>query len=160
MSNLVNGSRLGESPFQRGNRQGGPLSPFLFLIDFQGFNCLMNKAISLNLFERVAIGHDKVLVNHLQFADDTVIISEASITNVMLIKGILRLFEISYSLRVNFSKSYIHGNIGNPKLAGLAEIIGCKIGSYYNKNADRNRLKTVNITEIVDVHLIDYLFCA
>jgi hypothetical protein len=71
---LVNGSPTNEFPLGRGLRQGDPLSPFLFA---EGFNVLMDALSVNNLFTGYKMGnHDPVVVSHLQFADDTLILSE------------------------------------------------------------------------------------
>ncbi|MCI82897.1 RNA-directed DNA polymerase (Reverse transcriptase), partial [Trifolium medium] len=60
---------------ERGPRQGDPLSPFLFLILAEGFNVLMNKAVEDMEFTGYGVGMDEdLIISHLQFADDTIII--------------------------------------------------------------------------------------
>lgn len=51
------------------------------------------------------VGREKVLVSHLQFDDDTILMGKASENNLKTVKGILRLFELASGLKVNFSKS-------------------------------------------------------
>lgn len=46
---LINGSPSNEFKFERGIRQGDPLSPFLFLIAAEGLSLLIKKAISEGL---------------------------------------------------------------------------------------------------------------
>ncbi|GKV48490.1 hypothetical protein SLEP1_g55300 [Rubroshorea leprosula] len=85
---LVNGSPTEEFDLEKGLRQGDPLSPFLFLMIMEGLNGL---------------------VSLLQFADDTVILGRATSENVLMVKAILRWFEIMSGLRINYSKSSIYG---------------------------------------------------
>ncbi|GAU40608.1 hypothetical protein TSUD_28140 [Trifolium subterraneum] len=55
---LVNGSPTDEFTFERGLRQGDPLSPFLFLLAAEGLNVLMEAVAAQNLFKGYNIGGD------------------------------------------------------------------------------------------------------
>ncbi|XP_071728773.1 uncharacterized protein [Rutidosis leptorrhynchoides] len=72
ISILVNGSPTREFKIGRGVRQGDPLSPFLFIIAAEGLSWLIKSAVSNNLYCGVEIGKDKILISHLQYADDTI----------------------------------------------------------------------------------------
>jgi len=56
------------------------------------------------LFSRIKVGNKNVDVNLLQFVDDTLFICKSSVKNIMTIKAMLRCFELSSGLRVNFHK--------------------------------------------------------
>ncbi|XP_071689258.1 secreted RxLR effector protein 78-like [Rutidosis leptorrhynchoides] len=71
VSVLVNGSPTSEFSLRRGIRQGDPLYPFLFLIAGEGLNYLANNARSHRHIKGVEIGSNKVVLSHLQYADDT-----------------------------------------------------------------------------------------
>jgi len=72
---LVNGSPIAEFPLKRGLRQGDPLSPFLFLLAVEGFHVLMESLSVNNLFTGYHMGRgEPVIVSHLQFLDDTLIL--------------------------------------------------------------------------------------
>jgi len=72
ISILVNGSPTEEFKPKRGLRQGDPLTPFLFLIVSEGLTRLVREAKRAGLFKGVEMGTQKVQVNLLQFADDTI----------------------------------------------------------------------------------------
>lgn len=55
VSILVNGSPTLPFSMQRGVTQGDVLSPFLFLVIVEGFNCLLDKAKSVRLIEGIFI---------------------------------------------------------------------------------------------------------
>jgi len=67
-------------------------------------------------------------VNLLQFATDTLFVCESSLRNIMTIKAMLRCFELSFGLRVNFHKSKI-GVIGvDRNLVNMySEILHCSL---------------------------------
>lgn len=71
ISILVNGSLMAPFKMERGLRQRDTLSPFLFVLAAEMFNVLMNRVVSLGLFEVIKVGSEEVCVLHLQFADDT-----------------------------------------------------------------------------------------
>src|ERR1044072_1751202 len=67
---------------------------------------MMRQAVHLGKFTRIKIGNKEVVdVPILQFADDTIFLCEASMQNVLVIKSILRCFELVVGLNVNFNKS-------------------------------------------------------
>jgi hypothetical protein len=109
LSVLVNGSPTGEINIQRGLKQGDPLAPFLFLLVVEGFSGVMRRAVDLELFRGFSVGSNPMVISHLQYADDTLCIGEASVENLWALKAILRGFELASGLKVNFWKSGLMG---------------------------------------------------
>ncbi|XP_071736948.1 uncharacterized protein [Rutidosis leptorrhynchoides] len=72
ISVLINGSPIYQFFPKRGVRQGDPLSPFLFILAVEGLNQLLKNATKKKLINGVEVGNDKVVVSHLQYADDTI----------------------------------------------------------------------------------------
>ncbi|XP_071700217.1 uncharacterized mitochondrial protein AtMg01250-like [Rutidosis leptorrhynchoides] len=58
--------------------QGDPISPFLFIIAVEDLNILAKRAITNDQFRGICVGHDKIIVSHLQYADDTIFFGEWS----------------------------------------------------------------------------------
>ncbi|GKV23593.1 hypothetical protein SLEP1_g33302 [Rubroshorea leprosula] len=109
VSILINGSPTNQFPVSKGLRQGDPLSPFLFLIVAEGLNGLMSSAVEKQLYKGVVIGNEGIAVSDLQFADDTIFFGEASKDDIGVIKSIMRTFELSSGLKINFGKSQLMG---------------------------------------------------
>ena len=127
---LVNGFPTDEFKFERGLRQGDPLSPFLFLLAAEGLNVMMSAVVTTGLFTPYSIGaHELVLVSHLQFADDTLLIGVKSWTNVRAMKAVMLLFEVVSGLKVNFHKSMLFSvNVNESWLHEAAMVMHCKHG--------------------------------
>jgi len=131
MSVLVNGNPTDEFKFERGLRQGDPLSPFLFLIVAEGLNVMMNALVEAGLFSgyKVDANNNHVSITHLQFADNTLLIGDRSWTNVRALKALPLLFEATSSLKVNFHKSMlVDVNIHDSWLAEATSVLHCKLG--------------------------------
>ncbi|CAJ2635167.1 unnamed protein product [Trifolium pratense] len=111
---LVNGSPTMEINIKRGLKQGDPLAPFLFL-----------------LVKDFSFGRTPVVISHLQYADDTLCIGEASVGNLWTLKAILRGFEMASGLKVNFWKSGLMGvNVPQTFMAMACSFLNCKLGSF------------------------------
>ena len=66
----------------------------------------------------------------VQYADDTILIVEADVNQLIHLKGLLQSFATSTSLLVNYSKSsMIPINVHSEKLVVLASAFSCAIGS-------------------------------
>lgn len=130
LSILINGSSTENFQPQRGLRQGDPLSPFLFNIVVEAMNLMLERAKAKGLLSGVQVGPNGINLTHLQFADDTLILCNNNLEELMEIKRILRFFQVMSGLKINFDKSMIYG-IKIPKADILisAQAFGCKQGS-------------------------------
>jgi hypothetical protein len=129
LSILVNGSPTNEFNIQRGLKQGDPLAPFLFLMVAEGFGGLMKKAVEDNVFKGFSCGGDGMVISHLQYADDTLCIGEASVQNLWVLKSILCGFHLASGLRINFGKSCLMGvNVRGEFLELACSFLNCRLG--------------------------------
>jgi hypothetical protein len=89
---------------ERGLRQGDPLSPFLFLLGAEGLNVMMRAMVEGNRFLGYRVGgQGAVIVSHLQFTDDTLLLGLKS----WALRVVFVLFELMSGLKVNFNKSLL-----------------------------------------------------
>jgi len=126
VSVLVNGSPTREFFPRKGLRQGDPLALFLFLIVVERLVGVIRVAEEKKWIDSLEVGKDKVKVNMLQYADDTLFFCEANAKSVFNIKAILQCFELPSGLRVNFGKSRIGGmGMDQVVLQWFASILNC-----------------------------------
>ncbi|GAU21917.1 hypothetical protein TSUD_34140 [Trifolium subterraneum] len=93
------------------------------------------------MFKGCAISRDPVVISHLQYADDTMCIGEASAENLWTLKAILRSFEMASGLKVNFLKSGLMGiNVGGVQReksrAPWKEVLVAKYGNHILNQLD------------------------
>lgn len=84
---ILNGETKGIINPSRGLRQGGPLSPYLFLLCSQGLSSLILAASRNNLVSGVSIARTVPKVTHLFFADDRLVFLKATLMNLEYLKG-------------------------------------------------------------------------
>ncbi|XP_071727561.1 uncharacterized protein [Rutidosis leptorrhynchoides] len=160
ISIIVNRSPTNEFSLGRGIRQGDPLTPFLFIIAAEGLNILKKAAINCGLFKGVEIGSDKIIVSHLQYADDTIFIGECSRSNIDSLQILLKCFELAFRLKLGipFTSSFVRSIgeessasfwssrwIGNDKLSNLfPRLFRLEINND-EQIMDRIRLEGLNI---------------
>ncbi|GJR72598.1 putative RNA-directed DNA polymerase [Tanacetum coccineum] len=131
MSILVNGSPTEEFTLERGVRQGDPLSPFLFILTAEGLNALVSEAVAKGIFKGLVIGSDRVVVLHLQYADDMIFFGEWRRENAKALICILKCFEEVSGLKVNFNKSKLYGiGVCSCDREEMARWMRCSMGEF------------------------------
>ncbi|KAF1894988.1 hypothetical protein Lal_00022484, partial [Lupinus albus] len=75
-------------------------------------------------------GLDHIPISPLQFAGDAIIIGDCSARSIWALKGVLKLFELSYGLKINYSKSSLFGvNIKDAQLNSIVVSLYCKLSA-------------------------------
>lgn len=146
---LLNGSSTKEFCFERGLRQGDPLSPFLFILVTEVLHLMMVKAGELDVIKGIHGIIPEQETSHLQFADDTILFLKAKEEVILNVKAMLCCFELFSGLSINFNKSSIVGfGVKEEFLYRMAASCKCKIEELHFKylgiplGADPRRIAT------------------
>ena len=89
---LVNGSPEGFFGCSHGLRQGGPLSPLLFLLIMEVLSKILKKTEECNLIRGFHVGDVNVVgvrISHILFVDDTILICDTSREQLLSIRLVL-----------------------------------------------------------------------
>ncbi|KAL4368506.1 hypothetical protein GQ457_05G022370 [Hibiscus cannabinus] len=105
---------------QRGLRQGDPLSPFLFLFCTEGFSAALTTAQREGRLPGVRARKHGPPVNHLLFADDSLVFLRNDMSEVHCLKDILTTYSTVSGQKVNFSKSTAYFSPRTPPKHRLA----------------------------------------
>ncbi|MCI46389.1 putative non-LTR retroelement reverse transcriptase, partial [Trifolium medium] len=88
---------------------------------------MLKALVESSLYKGYQVGSDAssaTRIYHLQFVDDTLIVSEKSWANVRVLKANLILFELISRMKVNFHKSLLAGvNIFESWLLDAARVL-------------------------------------
>ena len=91
----------------RGLRQGDPLSPFLFLFVADALSALISKSVADGDLRGVSICRGAPVISHLLFADDTMLLFEASGQQASIVKGLLNTYTSATGQLINPEKCSI-----------------------------------------------------
>ena len=103
----VNGGLTEEIIPERGLRQGDPLSPYLFLLCAEAFSCLLQAAEEDGDLVGVKVCQDAPSINHLLFADDSLLLLKTDDRSANRVQHILSLYEDCSGQIINKEKSSI-----------------------------------------------------
>ena len=112
-----------------GVRQGDPLSPLIFVLAADLLQSAINDATRNGLLQLPLPTSDS---NYpvIQYADDTIAVLPASVSQAQVLKSILVDYATSVGLKINFHKSTLVPINSDPVLAGeIAAIFGFSIGN-------------------------------
>jgi hypothetical protein len=104
----ANGELLPYFTPTRGLRQGDPMSPFLFLICAEGFTTLLNLFGGVSVDRGIRASPRSPWINHLLFADDSLIFMKANEQSAFRLNDILRIYGDCSGQCVNKEKSSIY----------------------------------------------------
>ncbi|XP_062028872.1 uncharacterized protein LOC133744858 [Rosa rugosa] len=104
---LVRGKPRGLVIPSRGLRQGDPLSPYLFLLGVEGFSALLRQKQEMGFLPGIEVFHDAPAVNHLLFADDSMLYAHASLEDCYQIQDVIETYGRASGQLVNFDKSSV-----------------------------------------------------
>jgi hypothetical protein len=90
---LINGAPVGNFKPSRGIRQGDPLSPYLFLLCAQVLSIHLHRAQESGLLRGVPTSPKGMRINHLFFADDSLLFCKATIHEWRVLNKVLELYE-------------------------------------------------------------------
>jgi hypothetical protein len=105
---LLNGDRLDSFQPSRGIRQGDPISPYLFLIAAEGLSCLLKSRHESSALKGTKVAESAPTVNHLLFADDSLLFFRADGEGARVVKEVFSLYCDASGQQVNLDKCSIH----------------------------------------------------
>lgn len=127
VSMLVIDNPIMEFQPKRGLREGDPLVPFLFTCA-EGLSGLMREVVKKNMFSGYGVRKEKVNISLLQYVEDTIFFGMPTLSNALIIKSIMKCYELVSRLKVNFIKSrYVSVGIPNSMVERFIGLLNCKI---------------------------------
>ena len=131
---LINGVPKGLIRPERGLRQGCRLSPYLFIICAEALSNLLNQAEKRQLIRGLKFNKE-ISINHLLFADDSLIFSKATVEECMSLKQIFECYATASGQIFNFEKSsmFFSGSISAEQMTKVRDIFQLKIVSKHEK---------------------------
>ena len=103
----VNGKLTDVIVPERGLRQGDPISPYMFLLCAEAFSCLLHAAEERCDLEGVKVCQEAPSINHLLFADDSLLLLKADERSASHLQNILSLYEECSGQTINKEKSSV-----------------------------------------------------
>ncbi|XP_062014154.1 uncharacterized protein LOC133730612 [Rosa rugosa] len=132
---LVRGKPRGYVVPSRGLRQGDPLSPYLFLLGAEGLSALLTKKADLGVLPGISICDGAPMVNHLLFADDSMLYANANLQACQEISNVLTVYGKASGQQVNFRKSSVtfSKNVDRETQNWLASFLGVTVVESHEK---------------------------
>jgi hypothetical protein len=104
---LVNGTLTGRIYPSRGIRQGDPISPYLFLLCAEALSTLLTRADTSGDLTGVPTSKRGPRLNHLFFADDSLLFCKATTYHWRKLTALLQSYERASGQRLNQAKTSI-----------------------------------------------------
>ncbi|XP_026458538.1 uncharacterized protein LOC113359058 [Papaver somniferum] len=127
LSVLINGTALERIKTYEGIIQGDPLSSFLFLLVVEVLSILLNGVVNNGRLSGFQVAKNDTIVSHLQFADGTIILMNATRSEVRRLHVLLMVFEVLTGLKQNLDKSSMINIGADNVIQELAAELGCKV---------------------------------
>ena len=132
---LINGKPYGNIRPTRGIRKGDPLSPYLFILCAKGLITLMHNAERDGRITSLPIAKGGIKINHLFFADDSLLFCKANFLEWGNVQAILDTYEKASGQKLNCDKSsiFFSKNTKEELKEFFASIAGMRITTNFEK---------------------------
>lgn len=104
-----------------------PLSPIISILVTEVLNKMIFKAVDNGLLSKLGLQRDLNNTRMIQFADDTLLVAEASRKDILVLKVILYLFENFSGMSINYAKTSF---LCYSKLPSRGSMLVCHVNSY------------------------------
>ncbi|KAG7549361.1 Reverse transcriptase domain [Arabidopsis thaliana x Arabidopsis arenosa] len=132
---LINGQPFGYIKPERGIRQGDPLSPLLFVLCTEALIHFLNQASREGKAAGIQFNNAGPFINHLLFADDTLLVCKANKEECEAMLNCLSKYERVSGQMINLEKSAI--TFGAKVNQDMKEWIKCRSGIHLEGGAGR-----------------------
>lgn len=105
ISALVDGTQADYFTLSRGNRQGDPMSPYIFILCMDLLSNYMTHLVDFLNWEPIFLRKNSPQLFHLFFADDLTLISKVSSRSIQTMFGCMNYFCNFSGQKINSSKS-------------------------------------------------------
>ncbi|XP_060190628.1 uncharacterized protein LOC132619879 [Lycium barbarum] len=129
---LINGQSIGFFHSTRRVKQGDPLSRALFIMTAEVLSTSLNSLFGNNMFRGYGMPKWSAQLNHLSYADDTIIFAYADKESLQMIMGVLQGYEKGSGQKINTDKSayYMHEKVANDLSQDVHQISGFNRGEF------------------------------
>jgi hypothetical protein len=151
---LINGRPYGKITPSRGLRQGGPLSPYFFILCVEGLSTWINKMERMGGITRLPLTQAGIRLSHLFFVDDSLLFCKAGIVEWYYIQKVLDDYEKASRQKLNMSKtSMFFSRNTKPKIKNhILTVVGIisthRYEKYLGLPALMGRSKVLSLTGI------------
>jgi hypothetical protein len=111
---LINGKPQGHVVPTRGIRQGDPLSPYFFILCAEALSSLLHQAGRAGEVLEVIMSRGSTRINHLFFADDSLLFCRANLREWGRIQELLAIYEKVLGQKLNRDKTSIFFSRNTP----------------------------------------------
>lgn len=152
---LINGQAHGFFYAIRGVKQGDPLFPALFILSAEVLSRALNALFLNSNFKCFGMPKWSENMNHLAYADDTIIFASADKTSLQSIMMIIGDYELQSGQKVNREKSFfyvLHKTAGNI-VQEIEDITGFTKGNfpyaYFGCPSGQTRKREGHFTQLI-----------
>lgn len=124
----INGAYTDQIIPGRGLRQGDPISSYLFLLCAEGLSAPLQHEEITNQIRGIVVAEGAPAVSHLLFADDSLLLFEATPDSVQATNHILQVYELGSGQVINRDKSAVLFSKNTPRQlkAQLLSLLGLR----------------------------------
>ncbi|XP_011624586.1 uncharacterized protein LOC105420912 [Amborella trichopoda] len=121
---FINGKAYGYFHASRDLCQGEPFLHFLFTLVIEAFSKMLQGLVDSGIVQVLLAWPNGIILSHLQYADDTLILLKGKDDNIHKIWLFLKLYELISRARINMGKSKALAVTASRQNCGLGFVVG------------------------------------